>query len=98
MSARPNFKRLDHIGGSIVVGGTSDPHPPDDILMIQVLLSQGGHSVAEFIQFVGQDWSVTVPAEGFSPGPALVVGVETRRENATTTTWAEAVVIPEPPH
>ena len=94
MSARPNFKRVDHISGSIVVGGTSDPHPPDDILLIQVVLSQGGHSVPSFIESVGMDWSVTIPAAGFTPGPAIVVGVEMRREHATTTTWAQAVEIP----
>jgi hypothetical protein len=96
MSARPNFTRVVHIGGSIVVSGTSGPGPFDDIILIQVLLSQGRQTVASFIEFAGNDWSATIPAEGFSPGPAIVVGVETRRENATTTTWVEAMELPIP--
>ena len=93
MSARPNFTTVQHISGSIVVNGTSDG-PTEDILIIQVVLSQGAHTVPSFVEFAGQDWSVTIPGDGFSVGPAIAVGVEVRRENATTTTWAEAVEIP----
>jgi hypothetical protein len=97
MSFRPNFTRVDHVGGSIVVNGTSGL-PADDILIIQVVLSQAGQTVRESAQFVSQDWSVTIPAEGFTPGPAVAIGVEIRQENATTITWAEVLEIPESPN
>jgi hypothetical protein len=94
MSARPNFTDVERRGGAIVLTGQSDPEPDGDILAIQVVLSQGAQTTAGTARQIGANWNVEIPAEGFDAGPATVAGIETRRENATTTTWAQAVEIP----
>ena len=98
MSARPNFTSVHHTGGTIVLRGTSDPTPDGDIVSIQVVLSQSGQSTPASVDGIGGEWSVAVAAEGFNDGTAVAVGIETRRENATTITWAQAVEIPESPN
>jgi hypothetical protein len=94
MSMRPNFTSVLQTGGLIVVNGTS-PLPTDDVLMLHIVLSQGGHSVPAVAEAVGEGWSFTISGAGFTAGPATAVGVEVRRENATTTTWVETVEIPQ---
>jgi hypothetical protein len=94
MSSRPNFTDVDRGGGAIVLTGQSDPDPDGDILAIHVVLSQGSTTAAGTSQSLGANWTVEVPDDGFDTGPATVAGIETRRENATTTTWAQAVEIP----
>ncbi|HET8757660.1 MAG TPA: hypothetical protein VFM58_16700 [Solirubrobacteraceae bacterium] len=94
MPAKPNFTRVDRRGGAIVVTGQTDPEPEGDILAIHVVLSQGGHSVAGTVGSTGANWDIELPAEGFDAGAAMVAGTETRRENATTITWAQSVQIP----
>jgi hypothetical protein len=92
MPAKPNFTSVLQVGGLIAVNGTS-PLPTDDVLMLHVVLTQGGHAVPAVAEAVGESWSLTIPGDGFTAGPATAVGVEVRRENATTTTWVEAVEI-----
>jgi hypothetical protein len=94
MSSRPNFTDVNRRGGAIVLTGQSDPDPDGDILAIHVVLSQGSATAAGTAQTIGANWNVEVPDDGFDAGPATVAGIETRRENATTTTWAQAVEIP----
>jgi hypothetical protein len=94
MSARPNFTDVNRRDGAIVLTGQSDPDPDGDILAIHVVLSQGATTAAGTAQTIGANWIVEVTDDGFDTGPATVAGIETRRENATTTTWAQAVEIP----
>ncbi|HEX5618181.1 MAG TPA: hypothetical protein VFX51_07160 [Solirubrobacteraceae bacterium] len=94
MATRPNFTDVERRNGAIVLTGQSDPDPAGDILGIHVVLSQGAQTAAATARQLGANWNVEVPAEGFNSGPATVAGVETRRENATTTTWAQPVEIP----
>jgi hypothetical protein len=94
MAARPNFTDVQRQDGTILVTGQSDPDPAGDILGIQVVLSQGTQTAAAAATQLGANWNVEIPAEGFDAGSATVAGTETRRENATTTTWAQAIEIP----
>jgi hypothetical protein len=93
MASRPNFTDVALHGGAVHVTGQSDAEPEGDILGIDVVISQGAHSAAASVRNPGGNWNVDVPGEGFSTGPATVAGTETRRENATTITWAQAFEI-----
>jgi hypothetical protein len=100
MVARPNFTDVQLAGDTVRVFGTSDPDDPDDILDIRVILAQEGRAGGESARIaggsvvqLGSAWRAEVPSEGFAPGPAVAFGVETRRKNVTTITWAEPVEI-----
>ena len=93
MSARPNFTSARLAGGVIRINGTSDPDPADDIVAIRVVLSQGAQNSTADVRGFGENWNVDMPDAGFAPGPATAFGVESRRENATVTTWAQGVEI-----
>jgi hypothetical protein len=80
-------------GGRVVVRGQTDPEPEGDVLGIRVVLSQGGQSATGDVRIPGLNWEVELPDDGFSAGAATAFGVETRRENSTTTTWAQGVEI-----
>jgi len=94
MPAKPNFTSARLTGGRVLVAGTTDAEPEGDILGIRVTLSQGDRVVTGDVRNLGESWNVEMPGEGFAAGPATAFGVETRRENATTTTWAQALEIP----
>jgi hypothetical protein len=94
MPAKPNFTRVDRRGGAIVLTGETDPEPEGDLLGIHVVLSQGAQTTAATVSVLGASWNVELSEDGFAAGPANVIGIETRRENATTITWAQAVEIP----
>jgi hypothetical protein len=93
MPARPNFTGVQLTGDTVQVSGTSDPDDPDDIVDIRVILAQEGRMARGSVATVGSAWQADVPSEGFAPGPAVAFGVETRRTNVTTITWAEPVEI-----
>jgi hypothetical protein len=97
MPGKPNFTGAQMADDIVQVFGTSDPEDSDDILDIRVVLTQEGQagpriasgSVAE----LSPAWQADLPSEGFSAGTAVAFGVETRRTNVTTTTWANPVEI-----
>jgi hypothetical protein len=100
VSARPNFTDVLLDGPLVTVSGTSDPRDFADILDIRVVLSQGAQAaggpaamVAGPATRVGSSWKVDLSSAGFVAGPAVAFGVESRRENFTTTTWAQPVNI-----
>ena len=69
--------------------------PPEDVLEISILLRQGERvETARVARLGGASWEVGVPAAGFAPGPALLIGIEMRHENATTVTWTQTLDIP----
>ena|SRR5215211_724934 len=101
MAARPNFTGAQITQDTVQVFGTSDTSDPpgNDLLDIRVVLTQAQGegdppriatgSVAE----LSDAWQADLPSEGFAPGIAVAFGVETRRTNATTTTWTESLEI-----
>jgi hypothetical protein len=93
MSTRPNFTDARLTAGRVVVQGETDPNPEGDVVGIRVVLSQGGQSATGDVRTVGKNWNVDLPDDGFSAGQATAFGVETRRENSTTTTWSQGVEI-----
>ena len=93
MSSRPNFTGARLSGGRVVVRGQTDPEPEGDVVGIRVVLAQRGHTATDDVRIVAQNWDVELSGEGFSAGPATAFGVETRRENATTITWAQTLEI-----
>jgi hypothetical protein len=96
MAVRPNFTGAQLIEDEVRVAGASDDDDTDDILDIRVTLVQGDRIESESRVASGSSFPVEDP-EGkggdFRPGPAAVFGVETRRTNAWTTTWAQALTI-----
>jgi hypothetical protein len=97
MSVRPNFTDVNHSGDAVVLTGISDPEPSGDIVDIRVVLSQGERVESAVVETVGDAiWTVDVPSAGFVAGPAVAIGIETRRENSATLTWTQPVQIPSP--
>jgi hypothetical protein len=98
MPAKPNFTDVNHTGDAVVLTGQSDPEPAGDIVDIRVVLTQGGKVESAVVPTVGdRAWLVDVPAAGFAAGPAVAIGIETRREDSVTVTWTQAVQIPAAP-
>lgn len=93
MPSRPNFTDVDRRGGALVVTGQSDAEPEGDIVGIHVVATQGGASTGGTVHQPGGNWIVELPGEGFDAGAVTVVGVETRRENATSITWTQTLEI-----
>ena len=98
MPAKPNFEEVKLFGDVVRVGGKSDE--VDDIVDIRVVLVQQDKMDPASIEGGGVEkvttlWQAALPSEGFGAGPAVAFGVETRRENFTTTTWVEQVNIVE---
>lgn len=96
MAFKQAFSSLRRGDGTIVLSGQSDPDPPGDILDIRVILAQGERIAPASVENPSESWNVDVPAEGFVSGPAVAFGIETRRVNATTITWAQPFDIPPP--
>jgi hypothetical protein len=96
MAFKQAFSGLHRGDGTLVLTGQSDPDPPGDILDIRVILAQGERIAPATVDDLSESWNVHVPAEGFVPGPAVAFGIETRRANATTVTWAQPFDIPPP--
>jgi hypothetical protein len=93
MAARPNFTSARLAGGRVIVAGTTDVEPEGDVVGIRVTLSQGSKAVTGDVHILGENWNVELPGDGFTAGAATAFGVETRRENSTTITWAQTLEI-----
>jgi hypothetical protein len=100
MMFKPNFTDVQIDGDTVHVFGTSDPEDQQDILDIRVILAQEGRAAGGSARISGGSvakvssaWQADLPSEGFAAGPAVAFGVETRRENVTTITWAQPVTI-----
>jgi hypothetical protein len=96
MAFKANFTAVQRADDAVVVSGASSPEPAGDILDIRVILAQGERIEPAVVADVGSSWKVRIPSDGFVAGPATAFGVETRRENFTTITWAQQVEIPAP--
>jgi hypothetical protein len=105
---KPNFVDQARImGNRVLVEGKSGD--PDDIATIRVILAQeknvqgGPGDILEDNDdrfraragVVGVDklWQVSLPLGSFKAGPAVAFGVEQRKENFMTVSWAEPVDI-----
>jgi hypothetical protein len=95
---KPNFTRMAQDAGVLTISGQSDPKPPNDVLSVHVTLVQGATSDSVGVGMPGDTWDVRMAVGGFAPGPAVLVGVETRRENSTIITWAQPMEIPKENH
>lgn len=93
MVFKANFTSLMRDGETIRVVGKSED--AGDVIEIRVVLAQGEKVERGTVDEVSESWVVEIPADGFEAGPAFVFGVETRRTNLTTVTWAESLTIPE---
>jgi hypothetical protein len=101
MPFRPNFTDAKIDGEDVRVEGVSDEDSTDDILDIRVTLAQGDERIERgSVGKVTSVWNVRVPvkdpsgqAADFGPGPVVAFGVETRRKDSTTTTWAQTLRI-----
>jgi hypothetical protein len=98
MPAKPSFTSANLAGNTVQVMGVSDD--PGDIVDIRVVLSQEGQAAGGSPQIasasvaqLGAAWQADLPSDGFDRGPAVAFGVETRRTNVKTITWAEPLDI-----
>jgi hypothetical protein len=90
----PNFTGVSRRDDVVVVAGKS-ADPAEDVLDITVSLRQGDRMETASVGRVGgASWEVGIPAAGFAAAPAVLLGVEMRRENATTVTWTQTFDIP----
>jgi hypothetical protein len=106
MGLRPNFTVLESDGNNVSVRGISDLDDPAelaDVLDIQVILLQGARVGRGAVAKIASDWVATVPVRDpdgvgpdFAVDDAVVVGIETHREHATTITWTQPMAIVDP--
>jgi hypothetical protein len=107
MAFKPNFKDdAELTGDHVFVEGKSGDTAEDleDIVDIRVVLVQGDRVASQTVDKVVSDWTVSLPVsdeegdgEDFHAGAAAAFGVESRRTNFTTITWAGTVTIREQP-
>jgi hypothetical protein len=91
MAFRPKFTAALLDKGSVTVSGTSSDTA--DVLDIAVSLQQGGRVARRSVVKIDGAWDVRFENEGFVAGPVVAVGVESRREHLTTTTWTQTLAI-----
>lgn len=91
MAFRPNFTAALLDKGGVTVSGASVD--TSDIFDITVRLTQGNRVARRSVVKIDSAWDVRFEDEGFGPGPIVAVGVESRRENLTTTTWTQTLTI-----
>jgi hypothetical protein len=98
---RPNFTAANLIGGKVRVEGISDDDL-SDVIDIRVLLVQEQHIAGGFVDKeqasasvdkVTTAWHAELAAADFHTGPAVAFGVELRRENFATFSWAQPMTI-----
>ena len=102
MPARPNFTDVELDGNKLKVFGESDGNDLDDLVGIQVFVSQaakaaGGspHIAMGFVAQAGAAWTAEFDKKGVVAGPAVAIGVETHSDPFTAITWAQPVKIEE---
>jgi hypothetical protein len=98
MATRPNFTDVTLTGNTVRVEGESPSETPEDVadlVGIQVVLAQDGQTVGGPVDELTEVWhaDLDVNPGDFRVGPAVVFGVETRREKFTTVTWSQRVEI-----
>jgi len=95
MSVRPNFTGVERTEETVRVSGVSGDDF-NEIVDIQVVLTQGNKIERKTVQKLGSVWDVEFESDGFETGVATAFGWETRKDNFTSISWAETVNIPEP--
>jgi hypothetical protein len=98
---RPNFHAVNIVGNEVEVTGESDPEEFEDVISIRVVLVQQTFTRGENVDLevnrlkpvLDPNWSVRFPLGDYKPGPALLFGIQTHRENLLTLTWAESLSI-----
>ena len=102
MPAKPSFTSAQLSDDTLQVFGFSDVTDPpgNDIVDIRVVLTQQAATegdppliVSGSVAELSAEWQANLPSEGFATGNAVAFGVETRRTNAKTITWVEAIEI-----
>ncbi len=104
---RPNIEEVRIIGDQVVVQGVSEE--ADDLASIRVILAQGGNTGEGSGVVLDEDdtervrrgrvgalddlWQAEIPLGSFTAGPAVSFGIEQRKINFLTLTWAEPVTI-----
>jgi hypothetical protein len=108
MGFKPNFTGATIKGDKVTIKGLSDETETDDIVGIHVTLVQDDRVAGgPLTRFAGGEalrvtsvWNVSIPvkdpenqAGDLHLGPVAAFGVETRRTNAATITWAQSLDI-----
>jgi hypothetical protein len=104
---KPNFDEVRIVGNRVLVQGISGD--VQEIATIRVILAQENNiddGLGAFVEdgddvirargrVVGVDtlWQAELPLGQFKVGPAVAFGVEQRKENFLTLSWAEPVDI-----
>lgn len=91
MAFRPKFTAALLDKGGVTVSGTSVDTV--DVLDISVVLQQGDRVARRSVIKIDQAWDVRFEDEGFVADQVVAVGVESRREHLTTTTWTQTLII-----
>jgi hypothetical protein len=92
MGFRPDFEgTVQRSDGRLTVVGHTDAAPPP--AHIHVFLEQNGTVVGGAVRQPMATWRADLPADGFTPGPALAFGVEARTKPFQAISWSETVTI-----
>ena len=96
MPPRPNFTDVELDGSKLKVFGVSDGDHLDDLVGIQVYVSQaakaggGGPEIASgVVKQAGSSWTAEFAKKGVGEGPVVVIGIETHSDPFTSITWAQ---------
>jgi hypothetical protein len=102
MPARPNFTDVKLNGNRIQAFGESVEDDLDDLVGIQVFVSQEAQAAGGAVRMAAgvvpvQDspWTAEFDSNGLVAGPAVAIGVETHSQPFTSITWAQPVEITE---
>lgn len=102
MPARPNFTDVKLNGNRIQAFGESVEADLDDLVGIQVFVSQEAKAAGGAVKMAAgvvpvkdSPWTAEFDNNGLVAGPAVAIGVETHSQPFTSITWAQPVEITE---
>jgi hypothetical protein len=104
---KPNFTGASIKDGKVTVRGESGIEADgstaefdDDVLAIRVALIQGDRMEERAVDGHDPTWTATFTVADqdggdpdYEPGPAVAIGIELRKENATVINWTEPLNI-----
>jgi hypothetical protein len=100
MPPRPNFTDVQLDGQNLKVFGQSHEEDLDDIVQIQIFVTQEGQGAGGetkvangFVPVASESWDAEFDANGVNAGSATAIGVETHSTPFTTISWVQSVEV-----
>jgi hypothetical protein len=98
LGGKPSFTEVHLLGDTVQVGGKSDDAELPVQVHVTLLQDADGdavpHTAETTLMTPTGDWDANFSSQGFSKGPAVVIGVEVAvKPHFSTHTWVEYVTI-----